>query len=375
MVLVSGPAPSIQFSWDGPGVNGAGQDGQALLWNQAQGKFVMGSAGISDHGSLAGLADDDHAGYVVIAPTTSTRNVIQPTSAGVVPLVVKGASAQTAALQTWQNSAGTVLLQVTASGQMYYGLGGNGGFATFGAASFQMGTWGTVQAGVSWLPSVTFGVVSMGAGNVGMVVRGASGQTARIFEAQVNGGTIVGYTDANGRVGIEPNANLSATPVLFLQKQVADGPEYPPFISCKNSAGTSKFLVNWDGSIAVAEGLSFTATPLITLGGGGTFTIRDGAGQTLFTLTHGSGNAKLQQFSAAGVALTVRGATAQTAHLLSLTDISAVIQFAVGASGKLLTNQAVTNTNTPSGVTAKAMPFYDVAGTLLGYAPLYAAPW
>jgi hypothetical protein len=327
---MSGPTPSVQFAWDGPGALAGGDDGKALCWNNSTGKFVLtakaaashthapsdlsqggatsgqvlawsGSAwvattpaaGVTDHGALTGLGDDDHSIYMLLAPTTSTRNVIQPTGAAVKALVLKGAASQ----------------------------------------------------------------------------------SANVLEVQNSAGTIIGYRAAAGQVGITPSVNVTATPLLFIQKLAADGPDYPPYISCKNSAGTTRFLVNHDGSITVVEGISFAGTPLISLGGGGTFTIRDGSSQTLFTTTHGSGNAKFQQFSASGVALTVRGATAQTGHLLSLTDISAAIQFAIGAAGKILTNQAVTNTNTPSGATAKALPFYDAAGTLLGYTPLYAAQW
>jgi hypothetical protein len=42
---------------------------------------------------------------------------------------------------------------------------------------------------------------------------------------------------------------------------------------------------------------------------------------------------------------------------------------------KLKINTAVTNTNTPSGATAKALPVYDVAGSLLGYIAVYASQW
>lgn len=42
---------------------------------------------------------------------------------------------------------------------------------------------------------------------------------------------------------------------------------------------------------------------------------------------------------------------------------------------KLKINTAITNTNTPSGATAKALPVYDVAGSLLGYIAVYASQW
>ena len=39
-------------------------------------------------------------------------------SASYIPLTVKGAASQTANLQEWQNSAGTVLASINASGQL-----------------------------------------------------------------------------------------------------------------------------------------------------------------------------------------------------------------------------------------------------------------
>lgn len=43
--------------------------------------------------------------------------------------------------------------------------------------------------------------------------------------------------------------------------------------------------------------------------------------------------------------------------------------------GKLGSGASVANANTPSGATAYALPWYDEAGTLLGYIPVYASQW
>ena len=57
---------------DGDDVNvtlGVGVDEYALCWDNDTAKFVLRavSAGVTDHGALTGLADDDHAGYVFLA--------------------------------------------------------------------------------------------------------------------------------------------------------------------------------------------------------------------------------------------------------------------------------------------------------------------
>jgi len=66
----------------------------------------------------------------VLTPATSGRNTIQPSSASVTPLVIKGVAGQTATLQEWQNSAGLVLTKIGADGALQVGTGGVYGFTT-----------------------------------------------------------------------------------------------------------------------------------------------------------------------------------------------------------------------------------------------------
>lgn len=79
--------------------------------------------------------------------------------------------------------------------------------------------------------------------------------------------------------------------------------------------------------------------------------------------------------AAATVGLVVQEAASQTADAVQTKNSSSAVQFAVGAGGKLKTNQAAANTHTPSGATAKQLPIYDIAGTLLGYIPIYGSAW
>lgn len=243
---MSGPAPSLQYAWDGPGANGAGQDGLALLWNQSTGKFVMGSAGVSAHSGLSGLTSgDDHTQYALLTPTSSSRNAIQPSGSTIVPLSIKGAASQSANLVEFKNSAGTVLTWIDSNGY----LGRSSG-------------------------------VIVGSGTNGLYLGGF------------------------------------------------------------NEMGFRQQNIN-----------------VLTIGGAGDPTL-------LITSPN-----------AAKAAITIQGASSQSANLMTLQSSAAAVQFAVGASGKVLTNQAVANTNTPSGATAQALPFYNASGTLLGYAPLYASTW
>jgi hypothetical protein len=59
--------------------------------------------------------------FVTTTPATSTRNVVQPTSPSVTPLVVQAAANQSADLLQWQDSTGKVMASVSSAGN--FGLG------------------------------------------------------------------------------------------------------------------------------------------------------------------------------------------------------------------------------------------------------------
>jgi hypothetical protein len=71
----------------------------------------------------------------------------------------------------------------------------------------------------------------------------------------------------------------------------------------------------------------------------------------------------------------VQAASGQTKTVIETQDSAAAVQFAIGPAGQLRTNQTAANTAAPSGVTARQLPIYDTAGTLLGYIPIYASAW
>lgn len=82
---------------------------------------VLGGGGTSDHGALTGLLDDDHLQYVFLTPVLTARNVVQPTAATVVPLTLKGFTAQTANLLDLRNSADRTVLQANKDGGLTLG--------------------------------------------------------------------------------------------------------------------------------------------------------------------------------------------------------------------------------------------------------------
>lgn len=67
----------------------------------------------------ADLIDDlDSTAFPILAPASSTRNVIQPTNATFIPLKIKGFTSQSANLLEFQSSTGTIYTSFSATGKM-----------------------------------------------------------------------------------------------------------------------------------------------------------------------------------------------------------------------------------------------------------------
>lgn len=84
--------------------------------NEVKGTLPAGAQAAQDHGTLTGLGDDDHSQYVFKSPAADARNEITSQGAAVIPLTVKGHASQSDNLQEWQNSGGTALAWIAATG-------------------------------------------------------------------------------------------------------------------------------------------------------------------------------------------------------------------------------------------------------------------
>jgi hypothetical protein len=96
-------------------------------------------------------------------------------------VVVQGSSGQTANLQEWQNNSGTILAYVRNDGYIYSGPGFLGGGST--QLYSNNGSWLIVTPGVS---------------KNGLIIRGTSSQTANLQEWQDSGSTVLANVDAIG---------------------------------------------------------------------------------------------------------------------------------------------------------------------------------
>ena len=166
-------------------------------------------------------------------------HVITNAATAVIPLVVKGASGQSANLQEWQTNAGATAVLVNSAGlitgtrqlALNSGAAGETSLVIRGAASQTGDTiavrdsssntiagfsaTGRLYSGVSGSGQTYLGGLNLGAVNtvatqlgviagasttVGAVIRGASSQSANLQEWQNSGGTAIARISSNGQI-------------------------------------------------------------------------------------------------------------------------------------------------------------------------------
>lgn len=176
---------------------------------------------------------------------------------------------------------------------------------------------------------------------------GSRGSFLRLTGGSISGNLTVSSYIAAGQLGL---AGGGAAPRFYT----------PGFgiLSVENGSGYGGRFYNfytYDGSHPEIRGGGYTGATLV--------------------LSGDSTGAMARTNGASGIALVVRGAPSQTANLLKVDNSTAAEQFGIGPTGQIRTNQTAANTNTPSGATARQLPLYDAAGSLLGYVPVYASPW
>ncbi len=173
------------------------------------------------------------AALVVLAPAASSRNVIQPTGAAVIPLVVKGAASQSADLFQIQSSAAAVLLKVNSAGW----LTGPDTFVVSGGTNLVLTASSSVAARPVFTVQDSGGSTSYltvsGAASVSTVrsvIKGITSQTGDLTQWQNPAGTtglavtaaqLLQWTASGNQqttVGAAGGASaLPATPTKFLK--------------------------------------------------------------------------------------------------------------------------------------------------------------
>jgi hypothetical protein len=140
------------------------------------------------------------ASYFFNSPT-SPENLLTASQASHVPLVVRGAASQTGNLQEWQNSSGTVEAQIYS----------DGGFAV---------TYGAARPNNSLANGAALGAQSFFTAQTVLIVKGYAAQSANLQEWQNSAGSVIasitssGYLTASNRLQV----NNSVTVEIFGDK-------------------------------------------------------------------------------------------------------------------------------------------------------------
>jgi hypothetical protein len=240
----------------------ASADGLQVKVNAANALTVRNNADTSTVASIDQFGGASFVYATLISSSATTR-----------PLIIRGASAQTADLQQWQSSAATVLGGRNAAGQTYAGstaavVGStttaltSAAYTSATVAVFTYGGTSLVQVGqtvtvasvtggayngtwvVSAVTSTTFTVLGSGftnnAGTGGtftlsavasftagtaaitpLVLKGAASQSANIQEWQATGGTVLMRVTKDAWIGLAnstaPAANLSGGGYIYVE--------------------------------------------------------------------------------------------------------------------------------------------------------------
>lgn len=334
------------------------------------------------------------------AVTAGSQFGVVISSASTVGIGVKGAASQTANLQEWQDSAGTVLSGINPAGQIYAGTTASidgstttaitsAAYTSATVAVFTYGGTSLVQAGqavtvagvtggtyngtwkVTAVTSTTFTVLGSGftdvAGTGGtftlsavgsfvagttaitpIVVRGAASQTANLQEWQNSDGTTRATLRPTGALNLGPlitGTQLSVTPLNNTTFGIVVRGAASQSISLQewqNNAGTTLASIGATGALRISGSMGYVG------GAGSQLVFQSGNNAAYFTATSTAGSYP---------SLIIRGITSQTSDLQQwmnsagtiLANVSSSGGFTVPSltvSGDLTVNGTTTNINT-----------------------------
>jgi len=158
-------------------------------WQNSSGTVL---ARVDQYGSLLGYGNGYFAGLFAVGSssgvTSTIQSLIASTSSTRIGQVIKGASSQTANLQEWQNSAGTVIDAIGPYGNLIINTGPTG--SNTGASS--------VIGGGSPVGGSTLTVAIGYSTSTGLIIKGAASQTADLQQWQNSASTVLAKVDANG---------------------------------------------------------------------------------------------------------------------------------------------------------------------------------
>lgn len=388
----------IQDATDANLTLGAGTDGYALTWDNDTLKFVLAamSGGVTDHGALTGLSDDDHTQYrkkftnwllvdpagkgdyttisaalaAVSSPTSSNRWLVD---------VMPGSYDENITIPAY-----TTVRSITPRAAVLTKTGS----LSDNAMCLMTGTGGAIDG-------MTFQNLTLNNTCVAIYVdKTCEIRNCNIYLNQSSGSgkTIRGIWMLSGATSLlvqdtDIDIRADGNAAHGISNHSAHG---PIIRRCKIQTtaytGGSAHAVGYtygvqtttiiDSIIDGITGYAFDA-------GSGTIQIDRCrySGSITGTVVHvdrttqSNSDATRLPVSASQTPLILKGYSGQTAMLQQWQDSGGNVVFGIEADGDIRTAQASTNTNTPSGATAYKLPIYNASGTLLGYIPIYGSAW
>lgn len=218
-------AGSIQGIYSVP--FGQSQTNYTSNMHNFSGSIGQTGGNISSRGSLT-LQNSATLNSKVILGGGSVTSFVSTDGASNIGSIIQGFAGQTANLQEWRNSGGTMLAQVTAGGRIQgvntLYLDNTSGTSTIavGANSVQFqvagnaffhasGITGNVGIGPALTnPGAKLHVKSGGASVIASIVQGAASQSADLLQLQSSSGTVLAKVDATGNLTIK-NAEVQGT--------------------------------------------------------------------------------------------------------------------------------------------------------------------
>lgn len=401
----SGVTQTAKIGTDGSGFLGVG--GTAITWNTS-GVVTIPTAAISSltiaaigGGVLGGTYQTATTGAHINLSTTGivAYNATSEISANKTfeLLASTGAMTATGSFTIQSASSGARVVIDNAGGIVGYNSGGTETFKVNAATGAGwLGGTGSGTNGISWNSSgtVSIGGASFSGGkitasslsisslsaisaNLGTITAGsidASSVTISNLSASViTAGTIVADRISGGNLGGSFSLGSASVTVNSTGTITnSDGDTWGPNgLTLKTSGTYGDSIVWYNGSANV--GSIYSSSSSLRMRGGSSDT-----GTNSYVLVGSNnwviGNSNDGITGGLGTIDAILGST-DGSNAFYVRSSAVAIQFGIASNGSILTNQATSNTNTPSGATAYKLAIYNTGGTLLGYAPIYASAW
>jgi hypothetical protein len=298
------------------------------------GNLIDGApAALDTLNELAAAINDDasYAAGITTALGTKISNaggdIITSSLSSTIPLRIRGAASQTANLLEFQNSSGTAITYVTASGHI---TAASASISTlYSGGQLSSGTMGYFNA-TTFAPSV-----------IPIVVRGTTSQTADLQQWQNSAGTVLSAKNAAGQTYIGGN---NAIPAGGISRAITA-------VTFTSTTATYTYTLP---SQVVFPGQTVLIAGVTPAGYNGTFTVQSVGGSsgaftftcantTNATVTVATGNFRLSaQLSITASTLDttpiiVQGATSQVANLQEWMNSSRSTVASIGNGGNITT--------------------------------------